>query len=606
MNISVHKKHREIKIRKVKYAQHNVEADVEPDDVIEKNTKLFVNMCINSNFFDCHKSRKRWYKTIWTQKRWCPREREHWTASKSIPKSSEANHYAYIPFCHPDYIKHFKHLFYKYRDYSLLCNHKNLAAFKSSIFYKYVTKEFDEIVIKFVHRQKKGDYLDLSYTPIGIFPEHLVDDMNDLENLKMEWNQFGTIPSNSFNSLTKLKILTLSCNQLTSLPNDIFLPLVSLNALHIDHNNIKYLHDDIFKSLTKLEILNISSNRIGYLHNDIFKSLTALKELHMESNKLKTISDDLLKPLTMLQILNISFNNLTTISNDIFSPLTALNEIDMCCNKITDLADTSFDSLVHLTNLDMSYNKLKILPNVIFRSLRSLQTLNLNNNILHMLPLSIINCTQLRDLTIGNNPIIIDQRIQPFIDAIQAMRIGGVVKNKNIVSVYGDSQNVHSSSIQSSLRTSINNLLRDRFNITKKVLMQKISMWKLKNMAALINILNDKNVHSDLFVSFYDVFVKIYGRIISSENCDTLITRLDEELSDGINVCFTGKLTRLVNVLSGFYDDIQINISNAERISAIILSTLNGRQMDNILYKTCFSKLTAIGMGDEEIKKWLE
>jgi hypothetical protein len=64
-----------------------------------------------------------------------------------------------------------------------------------------------------------------------------------------------------------------------------------------------------------------------------------------------------------------------------------------------------------------------------------------------MLPLSILNCTQLTDLTISDNPIIIDQRIQPFIDAIQMMRIGGVVKNKNIVSVYDDPQNVHSSSI---------------------------------------------------------------------------------------------------------------------------------------------------------------
>jgi hypothetical protein len=120
-----------------------------------------------------------------------------------------------------------------------------------------------------------------------------------------------------------------------------------------------------------------------------------------------------------------------------------------------------------------------------------------------------------------------------------------------------------------------------------------------------MNLLNDKNVHSDLFVSCYDVFVKIYGRIISSHNCDTLIGRLDDELGDGINVCFTGKLTRLVNVLSGFYDDIHINISNTERISAIILSTLNGAKMDYTLYKICFSKLKAIGMSDDEIKKWL-
>lgn len=41
-------------------------------------------------------------------------------------------------------------------------------------------------------------------------------------------------------------------------------------------------------------------------------------------------------------------------------------------------------------------------------------------------------------------------------------------------------------------------------------------------------------------------------------------------------IFFTNRLTRLVNCLMGFYDDIVIGISNSERISAIILSIMNG------------------------------
>jgi len=43
----------------------------------------------------------------------------------------------------------------------------------------------------------------------------------------------------------------------------------------------------------------------------------------------------------------------------------------------------------------------------------------------------------------------------------------------------------------------------------------------------------------------------------------------------------TGRLTRLVNCLVGFYDDIVIGISNGERISTIILFVLNGEEMND-------------------------
>jgi len=48
-----------------------------------------------------------------------------------------------------------------------------------------------------------------------------------------------------------------------------------------------------------------------------------------------------------------------------------------------------------------------------------------------------------------------------------------------------------------------------------------------------------------------------------------------------------------------------IGISDSERISAIILTTLNGREMDDELKKICRDKLKAIDIADEEIEKWL-
>ena len=81
--------------------------------------------------------------------------------------------------------------------------------------------------------------------------------------------------------------------------------------------------------------------------------------------------------------------------------------------------------------------------------------------------------------------------------------------------------------------------------------------------------------HSTLFVRFYDIFEKVYGRI---QYNDELINRLNEELIESDCKCFTGRITRLVNVLNGFFDDIQINISSSEQIGNIIKNIIRDKE----------------------------
>ena len=81
--------------------------------------------------------------------------------------------------------------------------------------------------------------------------------------------------------------------------------------------------------------------------------------------------------------------------------------------------------------------------------------------------------------------------------------------------------------------------------------------------------------------------------------------RLNDEMLDSMCKCFTGRLTRLVNVLVGFSEDIEINISESERISAIILSVLNREEMTDELKEICRTKLKEAEVEDSEIEKWL-
>jgi hypothetical protein len=70
--------------------------------------------------------------------------------------------------------------------------------------------------------------------------------------------------------------------------------------------------------------------------------------------------------------------------------------------------------------------------------------------------------------------------------------------------------------------------------------------------------------------------------------------------------CFTGRMSRLVNVLVGFFSDINITVSNSERISAIISSVLNGREMSDELKEVCRKSLKDAEIEDDEIGKWLD
>ena len=47
---------------------------------------------------------------------------------------------------------------------------------------------------------------------------------------------------------------------------------------------------------------------------------------------------------------------------------------------------------------------------------------------------------------------------------------------------------------------------------------------------------------------------------------------LNQEISDRLCMCFTGRLTRLLNTLVGLYDDIKLQISDSKQITNIIIA----------------------------------
>jgi len=395
-----------------------------------------------------------------------------------------------------------------------------------------------------------SQHLNLSRLHLSLLPDDMFtgDDFSKIRYLWLNENDLTILPEDIFRPFTNLYTLNISGNKLTSLPENIFAPLVHLQHLYILYNSLTFLPDNIFTSLTKLQTLSLCGNKLNVLPDYLFSSLTKLEILFLAQNELTFLPENIFASLGNLMVLSIANNRIITLSDDIFV------------------------SLVELQSLHLSDNKLTILPS------------------------SILNCRYMHTLHYTGNEITVDIRFQRFIERMQ---------NYDNHDIFTDSQNIHASSIQTSTKQSINTLFKDPFDCSKDDIIKECLTWDIPCLSDLLTYLDDTYVHSTLLISFYDVFVKVFGRIMSHPNKMDIISRLDDELKESECKCFTGRLTRLVNCLVGFYDDITIGISDSERISAIILSTLDGREMDDELKKLCIDKLKAIDIADDEINKWL-
>jgi len=183
----------------------------------------------------------------------------------------------------------------------------------------------------------------------------------------------------------------------------------------------------------------------------------------------------------------------------------------------------------------------------------------------------------------------------------------------NSCQVYNDAQSVHNHNIQESIRTSIYNVLSDKAAIDYDTIINEIlndTILLEPTKKALVEYCNDTSEHSLLHCTFKDLLQPVWNRIQSHIEKDELKRILNTEMSDAICMCFTGRISRLVNVLNGYCDDVQVTIGTNEQIGNVII-TIKNKLIDEsryteLLHKELVEKeLQERGYEKATIDEWL-
>ena len=374
-----------------------------------------------------------------------------------------------------------------------------------------------------------------------IFLPDTLADMENLEQLYIFNNKLMILPD-QIGKLKKLHRIDAAYNMLDTLPES-FAELEGLRFLNFVKNNFKRIPPQVTK-------------------------LATLEKLFINHNHIKTVPEEI-GGMTALQILNLSANRIWKALPAALGTLPNLSILYLENNCISALpADIS--GLTQLKELHIQENQISVLPPSIGRCAQ-LKTLNISHNEFTTLPMELTQCAGLESFQREGNELDIPAPIERFLNR-------NLRRNtRNYGGLYGDGQNVHASSIQASIKDSLLRLMNDSYSASKESVVAKIiESPHVEKKEILIGYINDETEsHSTLFCTFFDAFVKVWGRIVNCEDTEKrgeLYKRLNEELAEGECKCFTGRLSRLVNVLNGFFDDIQIQISSNEQIANVILA----------------------------------
>ena len=333
----------------------------------------------------------------------------------------------------------------------------------------------------------------------------------------------------------EMKVLDLFDTKLISIPPEIG-ELINIKILFLSHNKLTSIPPEIGQ-LVNIEVLDFSYNKLTSILPEL-RQLINLQRLYLYGNQLTSFPKEL-GQLVNLKGLDLSNNQLTSIPIEI-GQLVNLKVLYLHDNQLTSIPP-ELGQLVNLQELDLSHNELTFIPPELGQ-LRNIRSLYIDNNPIDYLP----------------------PPIQRLLD-----------RQNQGQNVYQDKQSIHNSGIQKSFRESVNRLLSKKPDLSLEKTLEEIVSSELSNecKSSLVEYSSREDIHGELNITFGELLIAVWDRIHDHKNKQDILPILSQEMSDALCMCFTGRMTRLVNTLSGFVSDVSIHISDNEQISNLVLLT---------------------------------
>jgi Leucine-rich repeat (LRR) protein len=273
--------------------------------------------------------------------------------------------------------------------------------------------------------------LGLSHTRISVYLEN--NFFNNLKSLQvLVLRNSNIIRSNLtlIGSLTQLTRLDLVGNNLDGQIPSSLGNLVQLQSLYLDNNNFSGRIPDFLGNLTHLENLGLSSNQlVGPFPSQI--STLSLRLFDLRNNHLHgPIPSSIFKQENLEALALASNNKLTGEISSSICKLKFLRLLDLSNNSLSGFIPQCLGNFSNsLSVLNLGMNNLQGTIFAPFSKGINLGYLNLNGNELGgQIPLSIINCTMLEILDLGNNKI--EDTFPNFLEKLPELHVLVLKSNK--------------------------------------------------------------------------------------------------------------------------------------------------------------------------------
>src|SRR3989339_568156 len=246
--------------------------------------------------------------------------------------------------------------------------------------------------------------------------------------------------------------------------------------------------------------------------------------------------------------------------------------------------------------------KLKIEIPIEIANLINLTHIHCSDNKIKEIPIEIMNCRNLRDCFVHNNEI----------DYIQPQITRWLNELENNQQIYTDTQSVHNHAIQEGVSKSINYITSIKPTIQNTQLKDLIinNQYLDEHIKRLLfEYMDNKEVHTILNITFEELLLSVYDFIEKNENKEEIYKIMNVEMSEANCKCFTGRISRLINVLNGFDEHIEIHIADNEQIGniiSIIRNNLGEDYEENEFKRRIREELTIRAYSEETINEWIE